>query len=170
MLLIALPTQAQEAAARTFAGLNFGVGVSLTVDTGDRDRIDEATIVDGIVRAHKESNSRARVILESHYFFTPNKDLFNVKAGDWGVGPFIGLQPGTDEIIEALGAGIMIGFKRGGEKTSSWNLGLGVMVDPNVQVLGDGFDENRAPPGNETSVRFKEDSQVGILLITSFAF
>lgn len=165
-----MPVQAEEASSsKTFAGLNFGVGISLTVDTGSHDRIDEATIVDGIVRAHKESNSRARVILESHYFFTPNRDIFNVKSGDWGIGPFIGLQPGTDEIIEALGAGIMIGFKRA-EKTSSWNIGLGIMVDPNVQILGDGFEENQPPPGNETSVRFKEDSQIGVLLITSFAF
>lgn len=159
---------------RQFAGLNFGVGLSLTVDTGDHDRIDEAQIIDGLVRVDKESNARARIMLESHYFFTPGKaggNFLRVNNGNWGVGPFVALQPGTDEIIEAIAAGIMIGFKRNGSTSGgSWNFGLGVVVDPNVQILGDGFIENSPPPGTETIVRFKEASQVGVLLITSFSF
>ena len=184
-LVFSLPSLAQEGeddGTRKFAGLRFGVGLSLTLDTGKNDRVDEAQIVDGLTRVDKESNARARIMLESHYFFTPERKkkirgtdryktgLFGVNNGSWGIGPFIAIQPGTDEIIEAIGAGVMIGFKRKDQKSSSWNFGIGAVVDPNVQILGDGFEANEAPPGNEEQVRFKEKAQVGVLLMTSFSF
>jgi hypothetical protein len=170
--LLSISAYAQNG-TREFAGLSFGVGISLTLDTGKNDRVDEAQIIDGLVRVDKESNARARIMLESHYFFTPETQrghLFRVKNGNWGIGPFIALQPGTDEIIEAVGAGFMIGFRREDGNGSSWNFGIGAAVDPNVRILGDGFQANAPPPGNETQIRFKEKGQVGILLISSFSF
>ncbi len=161
---------------KEFAGLNFGAGISLTIDSGSNDRINGAQIVsneqtgESVVRITDEENSVARVMLESHYFFQPATRIWNVKPGNWGVGPFVALQPGTDEIIEAVALGVMIGFKRPDETGTSWNIGIGVVVDPNVQILGDGFVENQAPPVGETQVRFKEKSQVGLLLIASFGF
>ena len=102
----------EAGAERKFAGLDFGVGISLTVDTGKHDRIKSAEIVDGLVRVTTENNANARVMLESHYFFTPKKFFghdINGNMGDdsktFGVGPFIALQPGTDEIIESIGLG-----------------------------------------------------------------
>lgn len=153
-----------------FAGLKLGVGLSLTIDLGDNDRIEEAAIVDGIVRVSDENNSRARIMLESHYFFTGNKRFLGSSAGNWGIGPFIAVQPGSDEIIEAIGGGVMVGFRRAGDSNSSWNLGLGIVVDPDVRILGDGFTANQPPPGSETDIRFKEKSQAGLLIISSFSF
>jgi hypothetical protein len=154
-----------------FVGLKFGVGLSLTVDTGTQDRVESAEVVDGIVRVSKENDTTARIILESHYFFSSTTSpLLGAAAGDWGVGPFVALQPGSDEIIEAIGLGVMVGFRRAGDGVESWNLGVGIMVDPNVRVLGDGLNENEPLPGAETTVRFKEKSQVGVLVMTSFTF
>lgn len=161
---------------KKFAGINFGVGISLTIDTGKNDRINKAEIVQSspmvepIVRVTDVDNTIARVMLESHYFFQPNARIWNVQPGNWGVGPFIALQPGTQEIIEAAAIGVMIGFKRPDESGNSWNIGIGVVVDPNVQILGDGFVENQAPPNGEMQVRFKEKSQVGIVILASFGF
>lgn len=165
-------------AQREFAGLNFGVGLSLTHDLGGNDRVDSASVVNGIVRVDNEDNDIARIMLESHYFFTPKRPFWfnsNIVESQWGWGPFVALQPGTNEIIEAIGLGVMFGFKRkkdeNGEKdTSSWNIGLGLVVDPNVKVLGDGIEENKPLPSGETEVRFKEKSQWGALIISSFSF
>ena len=70
------------------------------------------------------------------------------------------------------GRGMRVGFKRKPEAddSSSWNLGIAAVVDPSVKVLGDGIDENRPLPGGETQIRFKETSQWGVLIMTSFSF
>lgn len=163
------------AADKEFAGLNFGVGISLTHDLGDHDRINSASIVNGVVRVDDEQNDVARIMLESHYFFTPNRKfpIFqNVPASQWGWGPFIAIQPGKEEMIEAVGVGVMWGIKKSAVQTdtSSWNIGIGAVVDPNGKVLGDGITANKALPIGETEIRFKEKSQWGLLVITSFSF
>ncbi len=165
--------EANKKGEREFAGLNFGVGISLTFDTGSNSRVKSASIVDGIVRIDDEDDKVARVMLESHYFFTPEGRFLGIDTmppGRWGWGPFVALQPGTDEIIEAIGVGLMVGFRRPDESGSSWNIGIGYVTDPNVEILGDGFVENQPPPGNETAVRLKEISQDGIVLLFSFSF
>lgn len=167
---VAVKENEESQKQRKFAGLDFGIGLSLTMDTGDHDRVKNADIVDGIVRVTKENNATARIMLESHYFFTPDKVFGCRTDGNFGWGPYIALQPGTDEIIEAIGLGLMIGFKRGAQKSGSWNFGLGMVVDPNVQILGDGFEENRPPPGTETQIRYKETDQWGVMFLSSFTF
>jgi len=160
---------------RNFAGINFGVGISLTRDTGSHDRVETAFIDENnIVRVSKNQNDIARIMLESHYFFEPRTSDFSfmglTKGINWGHGPFISLQPGTDEIIEAIGIGWMVGFRRGGDDNSSLNLGIGYIIDPSVQVLGDGINENMPLPQGESQIRFKDTSQSGIMFIASFTF
>lgn len=174
------PAESAESASNTvaqrqFAGLNFGVGISLTHDLGKTDRVESASVVNGVVRVDNENNDIARIMLESHYFFTPKKQFRlnpNMAANQWGWGPFVALQPGTDEIIEAVALGVMWGFKRNDnpKDTSSWNIGIGAVVDPNVRVLGDGIEEGKPLPSGETEIRYKEKSQGGVLILTSFSF
>jgi len=124
--------------------LKLGVGVSLTYDIGKHDRISSAEL-DGnnIIRVTKSDNAKARLVLEGHTFVK--------KIGKVYVGPFVALQPGTDEIIEAIGAGVIFGLPSiGGDEDSKkrpspFNLAIGVMVDPNVQILGDGLRPNSRP-------------------------
>ncbi len=163
-----------DADKKDFLGLRFGVGLSLTVDLGQQDRVESASVINGIVRVENENNAVARVMLESHYFFKPSRRfLWGVNPDGWGHGPFVALQPGTNEIIEAVALGWMWGFKRGNsadETTDSWNIGIGVVVDPNVQVFGDGLQPNQPLPAGETQIRYKEESQYGVLILTSFSF
>ena len=162
---------AKENETRVFAGLKFGVGLSLTMDTGEHDRVDEAKVVNNIVRVTEESNDIPRIMLESHYFFVPDFSFIKlVDTGKWGHGPFVALQPGTKDIIEAIALGWMVGFRKGCETNNSWNIGIGMVVDPNVKVLGDGIEENKPLPTGETEVRLKETSQWGIIILTSFSF
>ncbi len=176
--LILTSIQAISAEANTgrdFAGLNFGVGISLTHDIGNNDRVSTAFLDEnGIVRVSKNQNDIARVMLETHYFFEPasgGASFLGMTTSDkWGHGPFVALQPGTDEIIEAIGIGWMVGFRRSATSSESWNIGLGYVVDPSVQVLGDGIKENEILPTGESQIRFKDTSQGGIFLLASFTF
>jgi hypothetical protein len=109
-------------------------------------------------------------MLESHYFFLPTECPFNIGKDMCGWGPFMALQPGTDNIIEAAAIGLMMGFRRKKEESASFNVGIGVVVDPNVQTLGDGIVANKPLPGGETAVRFKNSEQYGVVILTSFSF
>ena len=163
----------------------FGVAVTYTQDLGANDRVKNAQVVNGIVRVTEDSNALPRVMLETHYFFKPTGKLFwafdsvkNTKEVKmWGHGPFIGIQPGSQNIIEAIGFGWMLGFRRAEPDAtntltahSSFNLGIGIVVDPRVQVLGDGVTRNQALPVGETQIRFKDTAQYGLLLMSSFSF
>lgn len=176
------------AGRQPFGGLDFGIGVSYTGDVGNSDRIGAAMLdSNGIVRVTDKNNVNARIMLESHYFFTPNKSfLFGPRnyADDrddygniitpgqkmWGIGPFIALRPGSDDVIDAIGMGIMVGFRRSPDSKESFNFGIGAVVDPSVRVLGKGIIADAALPAGEIEVRYRETSQLGLLLLTSFSF
>jgi hypothetical protein len=49
------------------------------------------------------------------------------------------------------------------------NLGLGFMVDDDVKILGDGFEENQLPPPGETEIRYRMTDQVSLLFVVSIA-
>lgn len=153
-----------------FGGIKFGVGMSMTIDIGKSQRVVEAAVVDGIVRAVKTDNSKARIMLESHYFFTPNYSLFGLDADMWGIGPFLAVRPGSNDVIDAIAFGGMIGFRYAENSKSSFNIGMGLVIDPNVQILGKGLDLNKPLPGNETEIRYRETSQKGLLGMVSFSF
>ncbi|MGD9853312.1 MAG: hypothetical protein AB7T38_18875 [Nitrospirales bacterium] len=164
-----------------FRGFGFGVALGVTVDLGSNDRIDEASIdANNIVRVDKEDNIQANFILETHYFFTPNFALlgFGPEPGDWGWGPFVAIQPGTDDIIDAAGIGLMLGMKRAQvllkdtlpERGDSFNLGIGYVVNPNETILRDDFKANEPAPAGATDVRYKTKAQGGLLILFSYSF
>jgi hypothetical protein len=76
------------------------------------------------------------------------------------------LQPGSDNVIEAFAVGWMWRLP---DKLSSRaiNMGIGYIVDQNVQILGDGIRRNEPLPAGETDVRFRTTDQEGFLLMIS---
>ena len=156
----------EQNAADSFKGMGFGGSVGISFfSPSNRDQ--EAMIVDGTpgtVRITKERSVVPAVMLESHYFIT---------RGDkpmWGAGPFAGILSSGEKVIDAFGIGLMIGGRRSKDQPQSFNLGLGVIWEPEIQRLGEGFEEGKAPPGNETEIRYKTEAAVGTLLIISFTF
>ena len=139
-------------------GFGFGIGLSFTIDTGDNSRVKSAEVVDGIVRVTDEENGIPRLVLEGHYFFGTDDGF--------GHGPFVAVQPGDNEIINSAALGYMVGFKKQ-NSDDSWNLGIGIAADPNVQILGEGIKANQPLPGNEESVRYKEETQYGVMILFS---
>jgi hypothetical protein len=177
--------QAQLNAWKGLAGPNFGIGVAANIDLGKSDRITEADIVSGNrIAVKKERNDFARVLFEAHYFFTPpdTKILgtyYNCaiqcdasRPRDFGFGPFVAVQPSQNEIIDAIAFGLMVGFKQPavGTSGSSWNFGVGAIIDPSVKTLAPGFRGGQPLPAGETQIRFTERSEWGLILMSSFSF
>lgn len=146
-----------------FAGINFGVGMALTFKHG-KDRIDNASIEGGVVRVNKEHNRQPKLMLETHYFFKPKESI--------GIGPFLGIEPDSTggNVIGSYALGVMLGLKREGETKSSWNIGVGYIVNTNVKVLGDGIEEGSPLPTGETNIRYKEVNQPGWLIMAAFSW
>ncbi len=172
---------------------NFGVGLSLTMDIGSRDRVKRANLdANNIVRIEKDNNIIPRFILEAHYWFhdlerilKDNKDANAVNfvkqqsewKRRWRHGPYVAVEPGGDSIINAVGMGWMIGLlpydpqgDGANKRLASYNLGVGFLVEPSVQTLGDGIQKDRPLPKGETAIRYKETAQGGVMFLFSVSF
>ena len=162
---------------------NFGAGIGVTIDTGTRSRIDDATVdVNGVVRVNKKSNNAARFFLEAHALSLLKKDSKGTKVADStagertpsrAFGPFAALQLGGDQVIQSLGAGLMYGWRGANpDAKGSFNFGLGYVLDPAVKVLGDEFKENQPAPkdaaGKPLPIRYATKDKGAILLLVSF--
>jgi hypothetical protein len=173
-------------ATQTFGGLTLGVGLALSENLQAQHRVTSATVVNGIVRVTQTNDASAGIVLESHYFFVPTRtSLFGlVPPGDWGHGPFVAIEAGSggNNVVTAFALGWMIGLRQPTwdpttntakySSTASWNFGIGLRIDPSVQVLGDGITANAPlPPGESASpVRLKTEQGYGLILISSFSF
>jgi hypothetical protein len=149
---------AQPASAQIKPG--FGVGV---VHLGGKARVDEASLVNGLVRVDRDSNTSIRPMVDVHAPVIPISE--NITAG-----PFVGVQFSTAQVVDSLGAGMMISLPTGGTAPKTLNLGIGAVLDPNVRTLGNGIEEDQPLPPGETSIRFRNTSKFGVFFMTSVGF
>ena len=56
------------------------------------------------------------------------------------------MRSSLDDVIDSLGIGVMVGMRRSPKSDNSLNIGLGLIVDPNSQLLGDGIVANQPLP------------------------
>lgn len=167
----------QETVNREFLGIEFGLGLGMAIDISEGDRVEEASVVAGVVRVNKTGNAQPRILLETHYFWQLafeertrqiGSQAIRIREADIGIGPFVAVQGSDEQVLESFALGVMIGFKR--SESSSLNLGFGLVLDPDVKTLGDGIVENQPLPAGETEVRFKQESRWGIVALASFSF
>jgi hypothetical protein len=106
-------------------------------------------------------------------------------------GPFVALEIGNGTSVPSGNSGPITGYALGwmvglhhpvwgpsktnpstlvDTSTRSWNLGIGLRVDPNAQVLGDGIVANQPLPAGETTIRYEKEARYGIMLLSSFSF
>ena len=156
--------------------LGFGLGVGAVLTIG-RDRISSAT-TDGnnIVRIDKEQNVTPGVFLESHLLLKGcewKRDCSNKEeaSSPWAQGPFVSLTPGEAPLIRAIGIGWMVAYRYAEEKDSrrSFNLGVGLAIQPNSKTLGDGLNVNQPLPAND-AIRYQERTLVGLIFMLSHGF
>jgi hypothetical protein len=113
--------------------------------------------------------------------------FINVNCTEIAHGPFIAIEVGDGSTstpaaagpITAYALGWMVGLHhpkfdpttgKPVADNTSWNLGVGLRVNPKGQILGDGFAANAAPPNGETAIRYKTEPEAGIMLLSSFSF
>lgn len=174
-------------ADQDFKALGFGGGYGGVFNFGSS-RVKEAELVAGTVRVKEDSDIQFGPILELHKFMWPLKSENLVQMGaEWvlveripsrckgtgavrkvaliSMGPFVPLRLG-ENVVESFGAGLAFGFRKA-ENDTSLNLGLAIVFDPRVQVLGEGIEPNAALPAGETEIRYRTTSKVGLLAMFS---
>lgn len=179
---------------KTWGGIGWGIGVAADFDLGGR-RVTKAVAVNNIVRVDTSGDVALGFVLEAHYFFRdwPGSDRVRNWVGSCGgrictdvaIGPFVAVEINggkTDSSaagpITGYALGAMVGLRHlnaDGKPTtpnSSWNFGIGLRVDPQAKVLGDGIVANQPlPPGETgTDVRLKTTPRYGLMLLSSFSF
>ena len=167
------PKEAVRAAERkkeleqqeAFFGTGWGVGVGAGFGLGS-DRIEDAELVDGIVRTKKNVTNSPRLFLEVHHFFGKGDP-----DNKWGWGPFATVNFGASggDTLTSFGVGIMAGFKRP-DSSNSLNFGLGVVLDQDVKQLASGITADQPLPEGESEIRFTEESEPAVVLLISTKF
>lgn len=142
-----------------FQSLGFGLGLGWTHNLGPR-RVDSVTVVNGIVRIDNERNDLVRFMPEMHLWI----DRWDEQRWSWG--PFLTVAPGS-RVIDAVGFGLMMGYRPHRQDQYSFNLGIGGTLDLDTRVLGDGLIANEPLPPRETTARTKQTTAAGLLVLFS---
>lgn len=144
----------------------FSIGLYANFDVGANNRVQNARVVNGIVRVEESNSAQIGLALQAYR-------LFPTKSGKSAWGPFIALITSDNGGITsgAIGGMYALAPKAGfvADQTSI-NFGLGVSVSPGTQVLGDGINENMPLPAGETEVRYKKTTLYGVMFAVSFGF
>ena len=149
-----------------FQSLNWGIGFGYS--QAREKIIDEAIVVNGLIKSKVDRTDKVRLILESHIFLS----CHNVNSvTKMGCGPFLAISSGDYKTLSGVGIGWMWGWKSMDPKRSdSFAIGLGFMADETVKTLADGFEEGRALPSGETVIRYVKKSSCSSLIFVSHSF
>jgi hypothetical protein len=148
-----------------FMGLNWGLGFGYSFS--DDEAIDDAEIVDGVVRVKSNKKDQPRVVLEFHKYLWCNDQA---KNGTRGCGPFVAVAATQDDILSGVGMGFMYGFKAKPSDPEGFSIGIGAILDADIKDLADGFKENQPVPTGETAIRYKSESRWSALIFFTRTF
>jgi hypothetical protein len=149
-----------------FLGLKWGVGLGLSL--GD-DFVEEAKLVDGVVRVTKDNSDQARVVFEYHKLFWCNDQG---KSAERGCGPFVAAAATEEDVLSGVGLGFMFGWRAPKAKPGDegFAIGFGFVLDNDVKALADGFEEGQPLPAGETDIRVEEKGRTSFLLFVTRTF
>lgn len=155
---------------KNFLGWSWGVGFGF--GWADDDRVDQAQIVNNVVRVTKESSEQARLFLEYHWFPESWQKTLGKKENDSIVraqGPFVAVSSRDDKVLSGVGIGWMIGFREK-SKSEGFGIAIGAILDNDVTDLADGFEDGQPPPNGETTIRTESKSRVSYVLFFTRSF
>jgi hypothetical protein len=155
--------EAEKAAAANFMDLSWGLGFGFSF--GLEQAIDEAEVVDGVIRVTKDRTDQPRALFEFHRYFWCNK---RETLTDRGCGPFLAVAATQDKVLAGVGVGMMFGLRsKNPTDKEGFSVGVGGILDGDVKSLADGFKKNEPLPPGETTIRFEEKARwSGILFVT----
>lgn len=156
---------ARAQAEEEFLGLKWGIGLGFS--TSRSDAVNDAEIVNGVVRVKSELKQQPRAVFEFHKYFWCNN---SGKDGTRGCGPFVAAAATEDKILSGVGLGFMYGMKSTAADPTGFSIGIGAILDGKVKDLADGFKANEPPPNGETSVRYKEKARWSTLVFVTRTF
>jgi hypothetical protein len=144
---------------------NFGVGLAVSTKLGKRgSAIEEAQLVNGVVRVSSERDVVPRLMLERHWYFTERFDNLHFRQG-----VFVGASLfGDKKLMDSVTLGWLVAFKPNDGDKSTHNLGIGLSVEPYSKELGDGIKANQPLPTGENAIRYKEKNRLAITVIYTY--
>lgn len=165
-----LTAAAQTPPPVDFAGLGFGIGFqwydSLRADLVDAE---DVSVVDGRLSVARFQNVSAGMVFESHVTFQVRRSL--------AVGPYFSITPGTDDLVKAVGLGILFELNRPSlnavtnrmePSPVSFNIGVGVNVLFNATLLRDGFFDGAKPPNGQPPTVTRERAVLQLMTAVGF--
>jgi hypothetical protein len=154
---------------KDFIGVKWGVGVGVSYAFDDV--IDDAQVIDGVVRVKKDLTYQPRVILEFHKYLWCHKKRTDGSPIETGCGPFAAVASRDDKVVSGVALGFMYGWKTGtGAESSGFSVGLGLMLDAAAQELGKGFKDGQPPPADQPTIFTKERSALSAILFATKTF
>jgi len=178
---------------------SYGFGAGIVGVLMDKAAVDNATVdAGGVVRVDEKSKARAGGVFEAHYFFgdvrkgavdkvkkAKTQGLTNetVTTGtvksDLAHGPSFVVELG-ESVIRSIGLGYVLSWRdlkfdtKDGSTTIStvgnaFNLGIVVLMEPDVKVLAEGIRKNAPLPAGD-SIRFKREASFGGGILFSYSF
>jgi len=153
---------------------DFGVGLAVSTKLGKERSIEEAQLVNGIVRISSERQVVPRLMLEKHWYITQGWDTNSTTPGvpykrRVRHGIFVGASLlGEKKLMDSIATGYILGFRPEDNSSPTHNLGIGISVEPYARVLGDGIERDKPLPTGETSIRYKEKNRTALILFYTY--
>lgn len=167
--------QKKEEQETEFYGINWGLALAFVYM--DQPRIADTTDIsiseNQIIHVNHQSKHRAIAMLESHYFF---KTEWNVFDTEFGHGPFIAIGVTGVEGVDPLstyGLGYMWGFKRSvmdNPTNTSWNIGVGMFIDTDVTQLRPQYADGDTTEITDINTLTYSRDETGLMVILSATF
>jgi hypothetical protein len=159
-------TAVEDRAAAEFMDLGWGLGFGFSF--GQDDFIEEAAVVDNVIRVTKDRTDRSRAMLEFHRYFGCNEKQ---TLTDRGCGPFLAVAADGNDVLAGVGIGFIYGRKlKNPTDSEGFSVGIGLVFDNDVKTLADGFAEGLPLPAGETGIRYEEKARWSTLLFVTRTF
>lgn len=157
-----------------------GWGVGLAALRNRRTVINDASLVNGLVRANTVQSWQPELLLARHWYFSsaPNYHSCSVSVKGACLGMFLAIGVGggsgssTTQVVDMAGVGLLFGFGPGTKnpQQQAHNIGIGVGRRFNVKMLGDGISANASLPAGETQIRYKTEDITAPFVFYTYKF